>query len=293
MQTVDNSTLLNTGPASWILLAVLLALASALWRLALGRRFRDMVFAGLRALVQLAVVALIISRLASHPGVALLFVMLMFLVAVWTSGRRIAPHGRWWFAAIPIAAGALPVGALMFISGVLPWNALALVAILGQQIGGAMATTTLAGRRVEAELLGRRGEVEAAVALGFQWPAARGLVSEPVAGEAVLPSLDQTRTAGTVTLPGAFVGLILGGASALDAGLIQLLVLLSLLAVNSAAAWVTMLLSNHGVWHTLPLVERDAFVSDRLRASWCQRQLERQAGRRAAPRSPSARPPGA
>ncbi|WP_269045078.1 ABC transporter permease [Paenarthrobacter sp. Z7-10] len=253
---MDNSTLLNTGPVSWILLAVLLALAAVLWRGALGRRAREMVLAGLRALVQLAVVALIISRLAGHPGVALLFVALMFLIAVWTSGRRITPHGRWWFAAVPIAAGALPVGALMFISGVLPWNALALVAVLGQQVGGAMATTTLSGRRLEAELLSRRGEVEAAVALGFQWPAARSLVARPVAGEAVLPSLDQTRTAGTVTLPGAFVGLILGGASALDAGLIQLLVLISLLAVNSAAAWVTMLLSNRGVWHYAPAPTR-------------------------------------
>ena len=249
MQTVDNSTLLNTGPVSWVLLAGLLAIAATVWRTALGRRFRDMVIGGVRALVQLAVVALVISQLAGRPGLALLFVLLMFAVAAWTSGHRIAPHGRWWAAAVPIAAGAFPIGALMFVTGVLPWNALALVAVLGQQIGGAMATTTLSGRRVEDELAGRRGEVEAAVALGFQWPAARLMVARPVAGEAVLPSLDQTRTAGTVTLPGAFVGLILGGASPLDAGLIQLLVLISLLAVNSTAAWVTMRLGSHGVWH--------------------------------------------
>lgn len=249
MHTVENSTLLNTGPASWILLAVLLAIAATLWRTALGRRFRDMVVAGLRALVQLAVVALVIGQLAGHQGLALLFVALMFVVAAWTAGHRIAPEGRWWTAAIPIAAGAFPIGALMFVTGVLPWNALALIAVLGQQIGGAMATTTLSGRRVEDELTGRRGEVEAAVALGFPWPAARLMVARPVAGEAVLPSLDQTRTAGTVTLPGAFVGLILGGATPLDAGLIQLLVLISLLAVNTTAAWVTMRLSSHGVWH--------------------------------------------
>ncbi len=33
------------------------------------------------------------------------------------------------------------------------------------------------------------------------------MVAKPVAGEAVLPSIDQTRTSGLVTLPGAFVGL--------------------------------------------------------------------------------------
>ncbi|MCY0905233.1 ABC transporter permease [Arthrobacter sp. H14-L1] len=245
---MDNSTLLNTGPASWVLLALLLALAATVWRAALERRASEVIIAGLRALVQLAVVALLISRLAGHPGLALAFVALMFAVSVWTSGHRVAPTGRWWLAGIPIAAGVLPTAALMFVSSVLPWNALAVIAVLGQQIGGAMASTTLAGRRVEAELITRRGEVEAGVALGFLWSEARSMVAKPVAGEAVLPSIDQTRTSGLVTLPGAFVGLILGGASPLDAGLIQLLVLISLLLVNTSAAWVTMLLSNHGAW---------------------------------------------
>lgn len=245
---MDNSTLLNTGPASWVLLALLLTLAAAVWRAALGRRASEMIIAGLRALVQLAVVALLISRLAGHPGIALAFVALMFAVAVWTSGHRVARKGRWWLACIPIAGGVLPTAALMFISSVLPWNALAVIAVLGQQIGGAMASTTLAGRRVEDELIARRGEVEAGVALGFLWSEARSMVAKPVAGEAVLPSIDQTRTSGLVTLPGAFVGLILGGASPLDAGLIQLLVLISLLLVNTSAAWVTMLLSTRGVW---------------------------------------------
>ncbi|NYE94134.1 putative ABC transport system permease protein [Psychromicrobium silvestre] len=245
---MQNSTLLNLGPLSWILLALLLLAAAAVWRYLLGRSMLEILLAGVRALLQLAVVALLISQLSSHPLLALAFIALMFVIAVWTSGRRISKHGRWWMAALPIAAAVLPVALLMFFSGVLPWNALALIAIIGQQIGGAMATTTLAGRRIEAELLGRRGEVEAAVALGFTWPAARRFVSKEVAGEAVVPSIDQARTAGTVTLPGAFVGLILGGASPLEAGQIQLLVLISLLLVNGLAAWVCLLLSNRQAW---------------------------------------------
>jgi putative ABC transport system permease protein len=63
--------------------------------------------------------------------------------------------------------------------------------------------------------------------------AARALVARPVAHEALLPALDQTRTVGTVTLPGAFVGLVLGGASLLDAGLVRLVVLVSLLAAEA------------------------------------------------------------
>ncbi|WP_427017695.1 ABC transporter permease [Pseudarthrobacter sp. P1] len=245
---MEGSTLLNTGPASWLVLAGLLAAASAMWRLALHRRMGEMLLAGARALVQLAVVAVVIAAVSPYPGLALGFVGVMFAVAVWTAGHRVAPKGRWWMAAVPIAAGTLPVAGTMFLSGVLPLQSLALIAVVGQQIGGAMATTTLAGRRIADELSGRRGEVEAAVALGFQWPAARRLVARHVAGEAVLPGLDQTRTAGLVTLPGAFVGMILGGAAPIDAGIIQLLVLISLLAVNTTAAWVAFQLAAHAGW---------------------------------------------
>ena len=50
----------------------------------------------------------------------------------------------------------------------------------------------------------------------------------------LIPSLDQTRRAGLVVLPGAFVGMLLGGASPAQAAQIQLLVLVALLA---AATW--------------------------------------------------------
>ncbi|ALO66908.1 ABC transporter permease [Arthrobacter alpinus] len=248
MTIVDNSTLLILGPNAWILLAVMLILAAALWRLALGRSPWDMLFAGLRALLQLAAVVLVIAWLSDRGPWAFCFVALMFTVAVWTSGRRVASDGRWWIAAIPIAAGVIPVAVLMFALGVVPFSALAIIAVVGQQIGGAMSAVTLSGRRVRDELTLRHHEVEAAVALGFQWPAARLMVARPVAGEAILPTLDQTRTAGLVTLPGAFVGMILGGAAPIDAGLIQLLVLISLLLVNASAAAVTLWLGSRGAW---------------------------------------------
>jgi putative ABC transport system permease protein len=252
MAFVDNSTLLVLGPNAWVLLAVLLVLAAVVWRTALGRHPAQMLVAGVRALVQLAAVALVIAWLADKGALAFAFVALMFIVGVWTSGRRVAPAGRWWVAAVPLAAGVVPVAVLMFTVGVLPLNALAIIAVLGQQIGGAMSTVTLSGRRIRDELALRRGEVEAAVALGFMWPAARLMVGKDVAGEAVLPSVDQARTAGLVTLPGAFVGMILGGAAPLDAGLIQLLVLVSLLLVNSVAASATLWLSCRDAWARPP-----------------------------------------
>ena len=61
---------------------------------------------------------------------------------------------------------------------------------------------------------------------------------QPTAREALVPGLDQTRTVGLVTLPGAFIGVLLGGGTALEAGAAQVLVLLGLMAGQALTAAV-------------------------------------------------------
>ncbi|WP_285581019.1 ABC transporter permease, partial [Actinoallomurus iriomotensis] len=66
------------------------------------------------------------------------------------------------------------------------------------------------------------------------------------AATALIPALDQTRTVGLVTLPGAFVGMLLGGASPIAAGAVQLFVLIALLAVEAVAIVLTIELAARG-----------------------------------------------
>jgi UDP-glucose/iron transport system permease protein len=61
-------------------------------------------------------------------------------------------------------------------------------------------------------------------------------IGRAAAGEALRPVLDQTRTTGLVTLPGAFVGALMGGASPLEAGRFQLVVLVCLITAQTIAA---------------------------------------------------------
>ncbi len=53
---------------------------------------------------------------------------------------------------------------------------------------------------------------------------------------ALIPSTDQTKTTGLVTLPGAFVGAIFGGISPLEAGRFQIIVLAAIMAAGSITA---------------------------------------------------------
>jgi putative ABC transport system permease protein len=134
---------------------------------------------------------------------------------------------------------------VIFATGALPLGVRNLVAVGGITVGGAMTASTLAGRRFAAELGIRRAEVEGKLALGATMRQATADLVAVAVAEALVPALDQTRTTGLVTLPGAFVGALFGGASPLAAARFQLVVLVGLLAAESVATVVLLrLLAN-------------------------------------------------
>jgi putative ABC transport system permease protein len=246
------SLILVDDPSAYITLAVLVAalagLAAVVNRLSGLGHARDDLVAAARATLQLGVVGLVIAAVLQSWWLTLLFVVMMASVASATAGRRLARHGRWPLASIPVCLGALPVTAVLLLSRLVPTTPIAVVPIVGILIGGAMTATTLAGRRTLEGLRNRRGEVEAALSLGLPDRDARLLIIRDDAALALLPGLDQTRTVGLVTLPGAFVGMLLGGATPLQAAAVQLLVLAALLLVQAVATA-----------STLELVARSAF----------------------------------
>ena len=195
--------------------------------------------ASLRAVVQLAVVSLVITAALGSIWWSLAFALLMFSVATWTSARRInVPHPQVVWVGAAIAAGVVPVLALILGSGVVPFNGAGLVPVAGIVIGGGMTAATLTGRRAYDEISGGFGTYEAALALGMQSPDAALEVIQPTAKEALMPGLDQTRTVGLVTLPGAFIGVLLGGGTPLEAGAAQIMVLIGLMATQAVTAAV-------------------------------------------------------
>jgi putative ABC transport system permease protein len=148
-------------------------------------------------------------------------------------------------AAAAVTSGAAVTGTVVFATGALNPAVRNLVAVGGITVGGAMTASTLAGRRFLAELGARRAEVEGKLALGATMRQATADLVQVAVAEALIPALDQTRTTGLVTLPGAFVGALFGGASPLQAARFQLVVLVGLLAAESVAAVVLLrLLAN-------------------------------------------------
>jgi putative ABC transport system permease protein len=229
------STAIRVGPLlAGVLVALVVIAAGVSWAGRLGTT-RASITASVRAILQLSAVSLIIVAVLRSAWLTAAFVGVMFAVAAVTAGRRATRDATGLLAAAPIAAGAAPVLALLLASGLVPLRPIAVVPIAGILIGGAMTATGLAGRRALDDLHDRRGEYEARLALGFPATVARRDVCRAPASQALLPALDQTRTVGLVTLPGAFVGVLLGGAGPVQAGATQLLVLIGLLAVETVA----------------------------------------------------------
>jgi putative ABC transport system permease protein len=202
---------------------------------------RSTLIAAVRATVQLAAVSAVILFVLRSLWWTFAFLLLMIVVAAGTAAHRIAGsvRGPGWWAAVPIVTGVFPVVALILISGAVPLHPVAVLPMAGILIGNSMVATSLSGRRLGEELLSRRGEYEAALSIGLTRRQSVHLVGRPAASIALVPGMDQTRTVGLVTLPGAFIGVLLAGASAWQAGATQLLVLIGLLLVQSLAVLVT------------------------------------------------------
>jgi putative ABC transport system permease protein len=219
-----------------VLLVALAMTASYVGRLGVERNHLT---AAVRAVVQLALVSLVITVALRSVWLSLAFVAVMFLVAAVTSqGRLGVPRTSLPWVMLAVAAGAVPVLVLVLASGVVPFNGPGVLPIAGIVIGNTMTAATLTGRRAFDEINGQFGSYEAGLAIGLESRAAAYEVVQPTAKEALTPGLDQTRTVGLVTLPGAYIGVLLGGGTALEAGAAQVLVLLGLMAGQALTAAV-------------------------------------------------------
>ncbi|MCD2195786.1 ABC transporter permease [Actinomycetospora endophytica] len=230
-----NGASVNVG---WGLAAALLVLVAVAVAVSLVARFgiaRMLSVASLRAVVQLALVATVIVAVVRSWWLTVAFVLVMLGVASWTSARRMTPHRSGLFATAAITSGVLPVLAIALLSGAVPLTGIAVVPVAGIVIGGAMTATSLGGRRALDDLEQRRDEYEAALALGGRHRDAAMLVCRPAATQALVPPMDQTRTVGLVTLPGAFVGVLIGSGNPVQAAAAQVLVLIGLLAAETVA----------------------------------------------------------
>jgi putative ABC transport system permease protein len=187
-------------------------------------------FAVVRAAIQLTAAALVITVALQHLALAVVVVAFMYAVAVLTAARRSGAGVTWPWQALAIAAGWLPVLAVIFGAGVVKLQPETLIPFGGIVVGGTMTAVSQATRRACHALRDGLSQFEAGLAIGLLPREAAAELTGRFTAESVFPVLDQTRTVGVVTLPGAFIGVLLGGGSPAEAAAAQIVVLVGLLA---------------------------------------------------------------
>jgi len=235
------SVLLN----SLIGVAILIAVATGvLWFYGAPHRWAP-ALAVARGVVQLAAVSVILTGVITNGAWVALALVVMFVVASTTSTRRIGwsrQHAAMIFTAM--GTGIAVTLTIVFVTGTIEFSPRYVLAIGGIVIGNSMSIATLAGRRFTEMARDRWDEVEAWMSLGATPRQSTRELARDAVYAALIPSTDQTKTTGLVTLPGAFVGAIFGGVSPLEAGRFQIVVLAAIMAAGAltaviVAAWMS------------------------------------------------------
>jgi putative ABC transport system permease protein len=222
---------MEADPNAWGLVAsgVLIAVAVAL---SLAQRLsleRSILWAALRALVQLLAIGVLLAVVLAEDAPlwwSWVWVAVMVLFAAATTARRApeVPGVLVLSLSAYSAAAAVSLGVL-FGLGVFELQPRTLVPLAGMLVGNSLASTVLVGRRVVEGLQDRRDEVEARLALGMTSKEAGSPMLRDAVRTALIPQIETTKAVGVVFLPGAMVGLILAGAEPAAAVKVQVAVM--------------------------------------------------------------------
>ncbi len=230
-------------------LLVLVAVGIASWqRLGISR---EILVAAVRALVQLVAVGAVLAWLFSEAGLlgALAWIMVMALIAASESRRRGKgiPHA-YRIALLGITIGTTATLGVLVVGGVISTEPQVIIPIGGMVVSGSMQAASLTLASLRRSVAENRAGIEAALSLGLSARQAFERETRTAVRTALVPTVDQTRVVGLISLPGTMTGLIIAGVDPLQAIRYQLIVMYMLLAAWAVSALVTARMAERGLF---------------------------------------------
>lgn len=218
----------DLGYLAWYLAGIFLLVSgtfalSRSWKIDIGATPYVAIF---RAILQIGLIALVLRGVINFPWIAPAFFVVMIATATLTSGKHAQTlfHGRKAVALGITLASALTIS-LIFLLRLVEFSTQNLIAMGGIIIGGTMTIVTLTARNFVNRAHTNAADIEGWWALGATSSVAFDEIRRSSVKEALTPGLDQTKATGLVTLPGTFVGALMGGAAPLAAAQMQIAVL--------------------------------------------------------------------
>ncbi|GAQ78763.1 hypothetical protein KFL_000180460 [Klebsormidium nitens] len=201
------------------------------WREGVGLE-KEMLVAVVRSFVQLIGIGFALQFVFAQKGFALILlsISIMILIAGYTAGQRAkAVPGSHHVATLAILVGTSITTTALVLLRVFPFEPRYIIPIAGMITGNAMTVTGVTMKRLREDIRLQHLEVEAALALGATPRQASLVQLRRSLGTGMSPVIDNAKTIGLVSLPGAMTGLIMGGASPLEAVQLQIVVMYMLI----------------------------------------------------------------
>jgi putative ABC transport system permease protein len=247
-----------SNPNIWIRLALASILLVVLILFSLWQKTyleRKIFWSFLRGLVQIVLLGSILLLIFGINEIWLLYLILLFMsfFAAYTNWRSY-PYPRI-FACnfIAITLSVMIIMTFAIFSSAIPnfegiiyhptESALGsfVIPVGSMVVFFAMRESGVALERLKSDLLKSKGEIEAALALGATpIRSIRGLLRDSFRASLV-PTINRVAVLGIVTIPGLMSGMIIGGASPIEAAVNQIIVFMMLLT----AAFFTSILTNY------------------------------------------------
>jgi putative ABC transport system permease protein len=242
---------------------ILVAVVLSLWK-RLGAE-RSILWSAFRAAVQLLVVGLLfrlIFESASAMTWAWVWVVGMVIVSVEVVKRRAPRIPMVRAGAYAALAGALAVClGIVFGLDVFDLEPVTFVVVAGITLGNTMPSAVLAMDVAAKAFTDNPGRIEGALALGMDSVTVNRIIAPEAVRAALIPQIERTKVVGLIALPGAMTGMLLAGADAFSAVLVQLVIMYLILGAVAIA-----------VVTVVALVGVRAFTADGRLEEWVRTQ---------------------
>lgn len=225
----------------------------------------EMMYSIFRAFLQLSIIGFVLQFIFNQRNSGWIVLAYLFMVSIagYTAGQRAkhVPRGKY-IAGVSILAGTAVTMFLLVLLNVFPFTPRYIIPVAGMMVGNAMTVTGVTMKRLRDDIKIQMTLVETALALGAT---PRQATMQQVKRSLVIalsPVLDNAKTVGLISLPGAMTGLIMGGASPLEAIQLQIVVMNMLIGASTVSSIMSTYMSWPSFFTKAYQLKTQVFTSD-------------------------------
>lgn len=202
---------------------------------------KELINVSLRATVQLIFIGLVLLPVfESHWSIQLLLITVMMVLGAMVArerGKGLPAPFLTSLAALMLSVGIILV--VFILTGALETFPNVVIPIAGMLIGNSSRTVSLLYHKTRADFEMFQPMMEAMMLDGSDYYEAMQYPMQATLKNALVPRIDALKTLGIVHIPGAMAGMMMAGASPLEAAGYQILIFFGIISTASLAAIIT------------------------------------------------------